>query len=354
MLLDLYRQAAKTFKWGHPAAKAFGHVLANSSLFPLEHCFQVTESSAIKTSLVTPDQAGILLVINDLFYRHAALFGDAANRQAIINDIQSHIRDGHTKSDFMERVAETFNKRCPDALRDKEIVLVGMDDPKYLTKYMQPDWAVFSPGTKKLLHLFKSVHDFNPARKDPNLHWDNIISKNRGEFGGKETRSLFAKSPVDYVVFANVTNDPSIIHTQGLFPDASAILKRGGSTIALLGYSSDNQGQYVSNYYMQLVCGQTSVAQYNPGGNGYHFVMFDQTSPSQVDAECYDRFHELGYVVWRRYEGEDIVVVQDPLSRMDTPQAEQLVKDTIMGTLVPTTRPARKAAAAAAAKRDIA
>ena len=65
------------------AALEQANMLAGDALFPVNGCFYIYpdgDKQHPKEPIVSSDQAGVLLTINDLFIREPERFGDAANR----------------------------------------------------------------------------------------------------------------------------------------------------------------------------------------------------------------------------------------------------------------------------------
>lgn len=283
MVLEEFRaEAIKLAGKFAPREVALADRLLRKSLVPLEGCFHVHDRSIVDPALVTPDQAGIVLVINQLFEKQPERFGDADNRKKIADDVRAIIAAKHKKSVFLGKLAEVLKTHAPHALSDISITLVGMDDPAYLTRYLKPEWAVFSEDAAPLMAMFATIHDFNPARNTPAFSLHKVVND-------------YPDTKVDFVVVGNVDNDPDTRYWNLILPAAARMLKTGGSSIVLSGYSSDSYDNYIRNNYMQMLCGQTRTAGLTlpPYTNVHPFVVFDQTVPCQVTMADFDHLQNI-------------------------------------------------------------
>ncbi len=313
-MLDQFYEAhaAVTEKTALKALHERAAQLTEHALFPIRDSFYVYSDQyqiEPREAIVSPDQASVLHIINDLFLRDPERFGDASNReeikrrvyiffqefadkkQELIDNTWSHpdmfkrLKDEKRamSADLFHNVADVFKELCPDALKDISIALVGFDSPNYVEEFSGPAKAVFSDKNKALLNMFGKVHDFYPYRAG-------------GPFTLEAIDANHPNTKVDYVVTGNVLNDPIYsLSSHHVFLAAGRMLKQGGRAIHLVGYSNHYYDLHINNPAMVLLAGQKRIAslptQHHFNGLEEHrygcqdFVMFEQTRTVDI-APC--------------------------------------------------------------------
>ena len=277
MLMERFQeaQAAVTDKTVLRSIHEQAARLVDGALFPIRDCFYVysdEDKEPSREPMVSPDQAGILQIINDLFLREPERFGDDKARSEIkrlvdaqfkaFDDKRREIKQNVFNPNFrmlrnekralvanlFGNVAVIFNQYCPDALKGISIAVVGFDSPNSLYEFTGQHRAVFTPCSKALFDMFDEVYDFFPNR-------------NNGHFSLEEVDAKYPVTKVDYVVTGNVLNDP--IHSNSshfVFLAAARMLKKGGRAIHLLGYSNHFYDLHVNNPTMIALAGQKRIA----------------------------------------------------------------------------------------------
>ena len=236
-------QAAVTDKGVQRSIEEQAVRLVDGALFPIRNCFYIYSDidQELKTEpMVSPDQAGVLQIINDLFLREPERFGDADTRTEIKKLIDAQFKAFQDKRAEIQRyifsdsyhrlreekraivanlfsnVAGIFKQHCPDALKGISIAVVGFDAPNYIEKRTGEYRAVFTPSSKALFDMFDKVYDFFPGRNDDQFSLAAIDAK-------------YADAKVDYVVTGNVLNDPTHSNSSHfVFLAAARMLKKGG------------------------------------------------------------------------------------------------------------------------------
>ncbi len=295
-------QAAVTDKAVQHSIEEQAVRLVDGALFPIRDCFYIysdIDQELKREPMVSPDQAGILQIINDLFLRQPERFGDVGTRTEIKKLVDAQFQAFHDKRTEIQRpifydnyhqlrkekraivanlfsnVAGIFKQHCPDALKGISIAVVGFDAPNYVSKRTGEHRAVFTPSSKALFDMFDKVYDFYPGRNDDQFSLTAIDAK-------------YADTKVDYVVTGNVLNDPAHSNSSHfVFLAAARMLKKGGRAIHLLGYSNHFYDLHINNPTMIALAGQKRIAalpsQHHFNGleetrfGSQDFVLFEQS-----------------------------------------------------------------------------